>query len=46
LREINCASHIFVGGAVVTEELAREINADYYTADALQMVSKLEELTR
>ena len=44
LREVGCTSYIFVGGAVLSEEIAKEINADFYTKDALGLVNKLEEL--
>ena len=44
LRKNNTKAHIFVGGAVVTEDIAKSINADFYTKDALSFVNKLEEL--
>ena len=44
LREINCDSYILVGGAVLTEDIAKNINADYYTKDALGLVNVLEGL--
>ena len=44
LREKGCKSKIFVGGAVLTAEIAREIGADYYTANALELVKALESL--
>ncbi len=44
LRASNCRAHIFVGGAVLTKELARELGADCYTEDALEMVQKLESM--
>ena len=44
LREKGCKSKIFVGGAVLTAEIAREIGADYYTANALELVKVLESL--
>ena len=34
LRENGINSKVFVGGAVVTEEYAKKINADYYSKDA------------
>lgn len=46
LREINCESKIFVGGAVITKEIADEIDADYYSKDALEFVNILEEIIR
>ena len=44
LRENNTKAHIFVGGAVVTEDIANEIGADYYSKDALSLVNMMEEL--
>ena len=44
LRASGTKAHIFVGGAVVTEDIAKSIGADYYTKDALSLVNKLEEL--
>ncbi len=44
LRAAGTKAHIFVGGAVVTEDIAKSINADYYTKDALSLVNLLEEL--
>ena len=44
LRAINTDSYILVGGAVLTEEIAKNINADYYTKDALGLVNVLEGL--
>ncbi len=44
LREAGCTAKIFVGGAVLTEEIAREIGADIYTANALEFVRALESL--
>ena len=46
LRGINCESKIFVGGAVITKDIANEINADYYSKDALEFVNILEELIK
>ena len=34
LKENGISSKVFVGGAVVTEEYAKKINADYYSKDA------------
>ena len=45
LREAGCRAKIFVGGAVLSEETARQIGADYYTKDALGFARKLDELT-
>lgn len=44
LRKINCKAKIFVGGAVVTKDIAKEVGADYYTKDALEFVNILENL--
>ena len=44
LRSNNTNAHIFVGGAVVTEDIAKEIGADYYSKDALSLVNMMEEL--
>ena len=46
LRASGTKAHIFVGGAVVTEDIAKSINADYYTKDALSLVNLLEELLK
>ncbi len=46
LREAGCTAKIFVGGAVVTAELAASIGADYYTEDAAALVRAMEELPR
>lgn len=35
---------IFVGGAVLSEEIAHEINADYYTKDAMASVNLLNQI--
>ena len=44
LRANDCKVPITVGGAVLTEEIAKEIDADYYTEDAMSMVNLLKEL--
>ncbi len=46
LREADCQAKIFVGGAVLTPELSAQLGADYYTADALELVKTLEGLPR
>ncbi len=46
LREAGCMAKVFVGGAVVTAELAADIGADCYTEDAPALVRALEELPR
>lgn len=38
LKKIEGMCPIFVGGAVVTSEIAKEINADYYSKDALELI--------
>ena len=44
LREAGCEAKIFVGGAVLNQETADRIGADYYTKDALSMAKKLDEV--
>ncbi len=44
LKANNCKSKIFVGGAVLTEDIAKEIGADYYAKDALGFVHALENI--
>ena len=44
LRKNNTKAHILVGGAVVTEDIAKNIGADYYSKDALSLVNLLEGL--
>ena len=44
LRKNNTKAHILVGGAVVNEDIAKNIGADYYTKDALSLVNLLERL--
>lgn len=44
LRANNCDVPIMVGGAVLTEEIAKEIDADYYTEDAMSLVNLFKEL--
>lgn len=44
LKLIDGMCPIFVGGAVMTSDLAKSINADYYTKDALSFYKKLEEV--
>lgn len=43
LREAGCNRGIFVGGAVLSHDLAAEIGADYYTKDALEFVKVLSD---
>ena len=35
---------IFVGGAVLTEDIAQDIQADYYTKDAMAAVNLLNDI--
>lgn len=42
LHEADCNEPIWVGGAVVTEDIAQNIGADYYTEDAMAAVNLLE----
>lgn len=44
LRKANCSCPIFVGGAVLNAEIAKQIGADYYTKDALEFVKTLEKI--
>ena len=46
LKANKSKAHILVGGAVVTEDIAKSIKADYYTKDALGFVNVLEELLK
>ena len=44
LRKINVTSKIIVGGAVLTEEIAEKIGADYYSKGALEIINILEKM--
>ncbi|MEG0684747.1 MAG: homocysteine S-methyltransferase family protein [Coprobacillus sp.] len=44
LHQIGCTCPIWVGGAVLTQEIAEEIGADYYSKDAMDSVSLLNQL--
>ena len=44
LRANDCNVPILVGGAVLTDEIAKEIDADYFTEDAMSLVNLLKEL--
>lgn len=46
LKNAHCPCPIFVGGAVLNAEIAKEIDADYYTKDALEFVKVLEKVKR
>jgi len=41
LRESDVKAKIFVGGAVLNNEIAKKINADYYCKNALEMINIL-----
>lgn len=42
--EEDCSCPIWVGGAVLTEDIANSIGADYYAEDAMASVALLEKL--
>lgn len=44
LKESGCTCPVWVGGAVLTEDIAEDIGADYYSEDAMASVKLLEEL--
>lgn len=44
LKAVNCQCPIWVGGAVLTSEIAREIGADYYCEDAMASVHLLQDI--
>ena len=44
IRDNNLDLPIFVGGAVLTKDIAEEIHANYYTKDPLDMVKILKEI--
>lgn len=44
LKAANCPCPVFVGGAVLNPEIAKNIGADYYTKDALEFVRVLGKL--
>ena len=44
LRNIDCKAKIIVGGAVLTQDIADRIGADYYSKDALEMVNLLAKI--
>ncbi len=43
LKKIDGMCPIFVGGAVVTRDIAKEINADYYSKDPLELIEILRK---
>ena len=46
LREINCDAKIIVGGAVLTQEIANSIGADFYSVDALDLARIIEKINK
>lgn len=44
LHKANCKCPIWVGGAVLTQEIADEIGADYYSEDAMASVHLLNKI--
>ena len=44
LKQANCTCPIWVGGAVLTSDIANDIGADYYCEDAMSSVSLLNTL--
>ena len=44
IRDNKLTLPIFVGGAVLTKDIAEDIHADYYTKDPLDMVKILKEI--
>ena len=44
LHAVGCKCPIWVGGAVLTQQIADEIGADHYSADAMDSVRLLEEI--
>lgn len=44
LKEIDNMCPIFVGGAVLTADFAKEINADYYAKDAMEAVEIMNQI--
>ena len=44
LKEDGCRAPVWVGGAVLTEDIAADIGADYYTEDAMASVNLLEKI--
>lgn len=46
LKSSKCVCPVFVGGAVLSADIAKQIGADYYTKDALELVKTLEKISR
>ena len=42
IKKAGCVCPVFVGGAVLSAAVAKDIGADYYTKDALEFVKKLD----
>jgi len=42
IKRAGCVCPVFVGGAVLSAAVAKDIGADYYTKDALEFVKKLD----
>ena len=46
LRADGCQVPVWVGGAVLTADIAQDIGADYYTEDAMASVNLLEKILK
>ena len=46
LKEVNNMCPIFVGGAVLTADFAKEINADFYVKDAMDTVELMNKIVK
>lgn len=46
LKAAGCEAPVWVGGAVLTEDIAKDIGADYYTEDAMASVNLLEKIIK
>ena len=46
LKEIDNMCPIFVGGAVLTADFAKEINADFYVKDAMDTVELMNKIVK
>ena len=44
LHEVGCQVPIWVGGAVLTSDIATQIHADYYCEDAMASVNLLNKI--
>ena len=45
IKNAGCACPVFVGGAVLSAAVAKDIGADYYTKDALDFVKTLDRVS-